>query len=259
MTRRRSLAVELIASAGLLAWNAAINRVVPAPAYVPANLAVAGLSVTTLRRLQVPVADMGMRRDRIAGGLRAGLAVTAPVVAVVALGATVPTTRRWFLDERATTGHAGSVLYHTLVRIPLGTAVAEEAIFRGSLLGLLLQHHSRVRATAVSSVLFGCWHVLPTLDTLALNPVGKAVGDAVRTGGAVLTSVLATTMAGLGFSWLRFRSDSVVAPMVVHAGLNSSAFLAARLVARGGIEPGLVVCPLVSRLFVTVSEPGCPA
>jgi membrane protease YdiL (CAAX protease family) len=229
---RRSVPAELVASAALVGWNAAINRVIPAPAYVPANLAAAGLSLTTARRRQVPVADMGLRRDRIAGGLRVGLAASAPVAAVVFLGASLPATRRWFLDERATTGGAGSMLYHTLVRIPLGTAVAEEAIFRGSLLGLLLQRHSRVPATAVSSVLFGCWHVLPTLDTLALNPVGAAVGDdLVRTGGAMLASVLVTTVAGMGFSWLRFRSDSLVAPMVVHAALNSSALVAARLVA----------------------------
>jgi uncharacterized protein len=237
MNLPRSVPAELVASAVLLGWNVAVNRVIPAPAYVPANLAAAGLSLTAARRRQVPVADMGLSKDRIAGGLRVGLAAGAPVVAGVALGAALRPTRRWFLDERATTGGAGHVLYHTLIRIPLGTAAAEEAIFRGSLLGLLLQRHSRRRATAVSSALFGCWHLLPTLDTLALNPVGVAVGDdLVRTGGALLASALVTTAAGLGFSWLRFRGDSVVAPMVVHAALNGSAFVAARLVARATTE-----------------------
>ena len=75
--------------------------------------------------------------------------------------------------------------------------------------------------------------VSQTLDTLAGSPAGPAVGgDPVRTGGAVLASVLVTAAAGLGFSWLRFRGDSVVAPAVVHAALNSSAFVAARLAAR---------------------------
>jgi hypothetical protein len=57
-------------------------------------------------------------------------------------------------------------------------------------------------------------------------------GDPVRTGGAVLASVVVTAAAGLGFSWLRFRGDSVLAPMVAHAALNSAAFVAARLAAR---------------------------
>lgn len=189
----------------------------------------------------MPAADLGLSRNRIAGGLLTGLAASGLVAAAVALSATLPATRRWFLDERATTGNAGYVLYHTMVRIPLGTAVAEEAIFRGSLLGLLLQRHSRVRASAITSVLFGCWHILPTLDTLALNPVALVVGDdPARTGGAVLAAVLLMTAAGLGFSWLRFRGDSVVTPMTVHAVLNGSSFAAARLVAHTAPRHALV-------------------
>jgi uncharacterized protein len=224
---------ELVAAAALATWNAAVNRVVPSPAYVPANLAAAGLAVAAARRSRVPLADLGMGRDRAGRGLRVGLAASVPVVAVVAAGAALPATRRWFLDERATAEGTGQALYHILVRIPLGTAVAEEAIFRGALLGLLLQRGSRARAVAVSSVLFGCWHVLPTLDTLTLNPVGAVVGDdPARTGGAVLAAVAATAAAGLGLSWLRLRGDSVLAPMVAHAAVNGSAFVAARLVGR---------------------------
>ena len=234
MPRRQVLAgAELAAAGALLAWNAAVNRVVPSPAYVPANLAVAGLSLAAARRAGVSAAELGLDRQRAGRGLRVGLAAAAPVVAVVAIGAALPATRRFLVDDRrATTGGAGYALYHTLVRIPLGTAVAEEALFRGALLGLLGQRHPRARAVAVSSALFGCWHVLPTLDTLALNPLGATVGDRAGTGGAVLASVAVTALGGLGFSWLRFRGDSVVAPVVVHAALNSSAFAAARLVSR---------------------------
>ena len=234
MPRRQLLAgAELAAAGALLAWNAAVNRVVPSPAYVPANLAVAGLSLAAARRAGVSAAELGLDRQRAGRGLRVGLAAAAPVVAVVAIGAALPATRRFLVgDRRATTGGAGYALYHTLVRIPLGTAVAEEILFRGALLGLLSQRHPRARAVAVSSALFGCWHVLPTLDTMALNPLGETVGDRAGTGGAVLASVAVTALAGLGFSWLRFRGDSVVAPVVVHAALNSSAFAAARLVSR---------------------------
>jgi uncharacterized protein len=224
---------ELAAAAALAAWNAAINRVVPSPAYVPANLAAAGLALAAGRRARVPAADLGLDPGRAGRGLQVGLAAAVPVVAAVAAGAALPATRRWFRDERAATGGTGRALYHTLVRIPLGTAVAEETIFRGALLGMLLQRHPTARAAAVSSVLFGCWHVLPTLDTLALNPLGERVGDdPARTGGAVVASVAVTAAAGLGFSWLRLRADSLVAPVVVHAAVNSSAFAAARLVGR---------------------------
>ena len=111
--------------------------------------------------------------------------------------------------------------------------VAGKEVLAGALLGLLLQRGSRARAVAVSSILFGCWHVLPTLETLTLNPVGAVVGDdPARTGGAVLAAVAVTAAAGLGFSWLRLRGDSVLAPVVAHAAVNGSAFVAARLVAR---------------------------
>jgi uncharacterized protein len=234
MPRRQVLAgAELAAAGALLAWNAAVNRVVPSPAYVPANLAAAGLSLAAARQAGVSAAELGLDRRRAGRGLRVGLAAAAPVVAVVAIGAALPATRRFLVeDRRATTGGAGYALYHTLVRIPLGTAVAEEVLFRGALLGLLTQRHPRARAVAVSSVLFGCWHVLPTLDTMALNPLGATVGDRAGTGGAVLASVAVTALAGLGLSWLRFRGDSVVAPVVAHAALNSSTFAAARLVSR---------------------------
>ena len=71
---------------------------------MPANLAAAGLSVLAARTRRVPAADLGLARDRAGRGLRVGLAAAAPVAAVVALGAALPATRRWFLDERGTTG-----------------------------------------------------------------------------------------------------------------------------------------------------------
>lgn len=57
-------------------------------------------------------------------------------------------------------------------RIPRGTALGEEAMFRGALLGLFLRRHTRPTAVLASSTRFGLWHVLPTLDTLDANPAG---------------------------------------------------------------------------------------
>jgi hypothetical protein len=102
---------------------------------------------------------------------------------VIALAVALPATRSYFLDQRAIGGGTGHLLYEVLVRIPFGTALAEEVVFRGSLLGLFLQRHSRTTATAMTSVLFGFWHVVPTLDTLPMNPAGSLTdGDVFRTG-----------------------------------------------------------------------------
>jgi membrane protease YdiL (CAAX protease family) len=49
---------------------------------------------------------------------------------------------------------------------------------------------------------------------------------------AAASVVAATAGAGAGFAWLRLRSGSVVAPMLVHATLNMTAFAGVRAVAR---------------------------
>ncbi len=222
---------EIAASAATLAYSVAISRAIPGTGYVMANAGAAALSVIAARNRGISWAGMGMRPDRLGRGIRIGVTTALPTAAVVSLGAAVPATRRFFQDERARRGGARHVLFETLVRIPLGTALAEEVIFRGSLLGLFTQRRSPAAAASMSSILFGVWHVLPTLRTLPLNPPGaSAHGNAKRTGGAVLAAVTSTGLAGYGLAWLRFRSGSLAAPAVAHASLNEIAYLAARLV-----------------------------
>src|SRR5438132_8916923 len=146
------------------------GNVIPGVGYVSAKLGAAAFSVIAARKCGVSWADLGMRPDRLVTGIRIGLIAAMPAAGVVALGAAVPATRRFFQDERARRSGARHVLFETLVRIPLGTALAEEVIFRGSLLGLFMQRHSPAAAASMNSILFGVWHVLPTLHTLRLNP-----------------------------------------------------------------------------------------
>jgi membrane protease YdiL (CAAX protease family) len=223
---------QIVFASAILAYSVAIDRVIPNGAYVPANLAAAGAAVAAARWCGVPFADMGLRRDRLGRGLRVGLVAAILIAAAVAVVAAVPAARRYLADQRVT-GAAGHVAFELVVRVPFGTALAEELIFRGALLGLFLQRHPRRSAIAMSSLVFGFWHVLPTLNTLHLDAVGSLThGDALRTGAAVLVSVLATALAGWGFAWLRFRAGSVLAPVLAHASVNSFALLAGRLTAR---------------------------
>jgi CAAX protease family protein len=224
---------EIAASAATLAYNVAISQVTSGIGYVMANDSAAVLSVIAARNCGVSRAGLGMCPDRLGRGIRIGLTTALPAAAVVGLGAVVPATRGFFHDERARGGGARHVLFETLVRIPLGTALPEEVIFRGSLLGLFTQRHSPATAAWMTSILFGVCHVLPTLRTLPMNPAGaRAHGDLKRTAGAVLAAVTATTLAGYGLAWLRFRSESIAAPAVAHASLNGAAYLAARFVVR---------------------------
>jgi membrane protease YdiL (CAAX protease family) len=66
------------------------------------------------------------------------------------------------------------------------------------------------------------------LEGLALNPPEDGDHSVAHKFGVVAGTVAATTAAGVGFSLLRLRSGSVLAPVIVHAAINSSAFIAAR-------------------------------
>ncbi|WP_327134521.1 CPBP family intramembrane metalloprotease [Streptomyces sp. NBC_01343] len=96
----------------------------------------------------------------------------------------------------------------------------EEIAFRGVLYGLVRRDRGAVWATAVSSVLFGLWHVPPSLHPATAKPaVGSVVGQSGPGAAlAVLGAVLFTAAAGVLFCELRRRSGSLLAVAVRYAG-----------------------------------------
>ena len=87
-------------------------------------------------------------------------------------------------------------------------------------------------AVAVSSLLFGLWHVLPALQSIADNLSDETPDQKLGTLAHVAGTVAATRVAGVGFAILRLRSKSILAPVIVHAAVNSSAFIATRRITR---------------------------
>jgi uncharacterized protein len=226
--------LELAAGAVTLGYSAVLNRLLPDAVHVPANSGVAAAFMLAARRDGATLDDLGLGPARAGPGIRTGLAYALPTVAAVAVAAAIPTTRRFFSDPRVVQHGDERAAYEVAVRIPIGTALPEELIFRGALFALLRRRGSTARALALSSVLFGLWHVFPALDSLPANATDAARGR-VRPGRWVLAAsgtVLATTVAGYGFGLLRTRSGSVLAPALVHAALNTSAFVATRIVSR---------------------------
>jgi membrane protease YdiL (CAAX protease family) len=212
----------------LAVWNPTVNRVLPTAWYVPANLAVAAGLVALARLAGATPAELGLSSDRARAGLRLGLAVAAVVAAGIVVAAAVPGTRRFFADDRLAGVSAGGLAYQALIRIPLGTVVLEEVAFRGVLLGLI---GSGRAAVALSSTLFGLWHVLPTLDAVTANDLTNSSGarTALAAGAVAFTGAV-----GVFFCALRLRSGSVVAPAVVHVATNSLGALAAGVALRVG-------------------------
>ena len=176
--------------------------------------------------------ELGLEGREVPRGLAFGGAVWAAVAITLTVVAVVPATRDVFRDDTAVLP-TGAMLRRTLIVIPLGTALLEEAVFRGVLLAWLARRTSMVRAAVWSSVLFGLWHIPPTLGSA--DGTG-AIGDASRAGpgtvGVVVALVAAMTVAGLGLCWLRVRSRSLVAPFVAPWGVNASALALAWTVSR---------------------------
>ena len=212
----------------LAAWNPMVNRVIPPAWYVPANLAVAAGLVAVARLAGATPTELGLRRDRARAGLRLGLMAAGFVAAGILVGLAIPGIRPFFADERLAGVSAAGLAYQAVVRIPLGTVVLEEVAFRGVLLGLFGPGRAGV---AISSALFGLWHILPTLDALAANDLA---GSAAARTAAVVGAVALTGVEGVIFCALRLRSGSLVAPAVVHVATNSLGALAAGTVLHAG-------------------------
>jgi membrane protease YdiL (CAAX protease family) len=228
------MGVEVAAAVLVIGYGVVADRILPEAAYVPVNLAAAAAAILLARHAGVTMADMGMERARLARGIRTGLITVAPVAALIAIGVAIPWSRRFFLDTGVVSAGTGRVLYEMFVRIPLGTALAEEMLFRGALLGLFLRRHRPGTAVALTSVLFGLWHISPTLRSFTGNPAAAsavASGIAARVG-AIAGVVAVTSLAGTVFAWLRLRSGSIAAPWIAHTSLNSLAFLGGRIASR---------------------------
>ena len=138
----------------------------------------------------------------------------------------------FFADTRVSEVGHRRALYELALRIPIGTALAEELLFRSGLTALFAQRRPWPVAVATASALFGLWHVLPTVQSLDSNPaVGSVNAGPARTTGAVAGVVATTAVAGIGFSLLGRRARSVLAPVLVHATLNGATYAAGRVIA----------------------------
>jgi len=168
--------------------------------------------------------ELGIGRSQARRGARRGLVVAGVIATTIAVVATPRRVRRQFADDRVRAESGREVAYETLARIPIGTALFEEVAFRGVLSGLLLRTMAPAPAYLTSAAAFGLWHVLPTLRDHEGSPTAARVSSHT----AAISAVLLTAPAGLVFEGLRRNSDSLLSPILAHATLNASAYLAAQ-------------------------------
>jgi membrane protease YdiL (CAAX protease family) len=217
----------------LALWNNLLVARVPGPgdSYVVVNcVATVGLLVVA-RAWGLSWAELGLSWQRVPAGLRWGGASFALVAAGYALVLAVPLLRPLLVDARVADLEPGEITDKVLVRIPLGTVLWEEVAFRGVLLAALLRLLPVRSAVTVAAVAFGIWHIRPTLSGLAANDL---VDGPVLRALAVLLACIGTAAAGVLFSWLRLRSGSLIAPMLLHLAANSLGTLAGAAASRLG-------------------------
>src|SRR6202034_2812716 len=169
------------------------------------------------------------RRHRLAAGVRTGGPPALALAAGWLILAAVPAARPVLGDRRISGLTGRGVAYQALVRIPAGTVLWEEAAFRGVLQASLRRVLPGPAAIAVTSAVFGLWHIRPTADALRINQIAASRAAL----GPVAAAVAATAAAGLLLSGLRERSGSLAAPMLLHLSANSGAVLAAWAVQNG--------------------------
>lgn len=204
-------------------WVASVLTTSPAAAV--ANVVVAGSLLLLARRAGTSWENLGLGRSALVRGLRWGafgsLATALVVLSVAALEPGVL--------------HCGAariagvdlpvLLFHVLLRAPLATAAAEEVMFRGVLVASLEKSLSQKTAGVVSSLFFGLWHVAPTLALL--GEAADLPGCPRAPVPAVAATVAFTFAGGLLLWFLRRRSGSLAAPILVHATYNSIGLAAA--------------------------------
>jgi uncharacterized protein len=239
VSRRRLVGLAVPLTAGLAAWNNLVVHRLPARgSYVVANAAATATVLTAARWAGLTRGELGLARGRLPAGVRWGGPAGVVVTAGYAVALAVPALRPLLADARVAGRDGADLAYQALLRIPVGTVLWEEVAFRGVLLAVLRRLVPSPAAVGASSVLFGVWHVRPTLDGLAVN--GLARGP-VATGAAVLLGCLGTAAAGVLLTALRLRSGSLLAPALLHLATNSGGLGAAAAAIR--LSPAAAVSP----------------
>ena len=207
--------------AGMLPWHG--RR------YTLLNVGATGAALAAAAASGLTATALGLGCEELVPGLRLGSAAAAATAGGWALIGAVPATRPALRDDRIAGLSGRQVAYQALVRIPLGTVLWEETAFRGVLQAALGRVMPAGAAVAVTSGVFGIWHIAPTAAALRINGLAGGPGRMLA---GVSAGVAATAGGGVLLSWLRTRSGSLAAPMLLHVATNSLGALAAWAIAR---------------------------
>lgn len=209
--------------------NLVQNSVLNEKGYVAGNLGVAALLVVIGRLSGTSWSDMGLSMENPTNDLKFGGLIAAVGASGAIAALSHPRTREPFHDGRWIDATPREILKRATIRFPIGTALFEEVAFRGVLPAVI--GGDRRRADVMSATVFALWHLIPTVrlqhDSWRGWPLHRQVA-------ATLGGSAAAGVGGVGLSWLRRRTGSLLAPWLVHATVNSAAYLAGVVRSRFG-------------------------
>ena len=214
------------------AFLAAYNNVIGAQSwhrrwYAPANACAAAAALAAAGASGLTAEEIGLGRGAWRPG-RLASALAAATLGGYLAAAAMPVTRPLLNDKRVTTLDGPGLAYQVAFRIPVGTVLWEEIAFRGVLQAALRRVMPEPAAIVVASGVFGIWHIRPTAAALRVNQLAGDRLFAAR----VTAGVAATAAGGALFSWLRARSGSLAAPVLLHLTTNCAGPVVAWTLAR---------------------------
>jgi membrane protease YdiL (CAAX protease family) len=210
------------------------TNLLPRRWYVPVCVIAAGCLLLLAWLDGLTAAELGLGAGTLLPGLLWGLVLIAAVAVLYAGGAGLPRTRNLFADRRFTAAAGSDIARHTLVSIPFGTVLLEETAFRSVLFAVVTVRYGEWWAVAITSMLFGLWHILPALPMHESHEAVQRVFGTDRRGRwiAVLSGVASTAVGGVMFALLRVWTDSVLPPVGLHWAFNGMAVVVAWRLAR---------------------------
>lgn len=212
--------------AALLVYNNALSALIgpgdgPWALRVWTNLALLAALLGFARARGYSVAELGLAPGGLfrgfALGFAGGLALAIVPVSFIVLAPLV--TGESIENEGITSLSAGALALRLGVRVPLGTALFEEATFRGVLYAAADRAGGVRVAMLWSSIVFALWHIVIT--TMTVNEGGVVSTRGLLALGVAL-SLAGLFVGGVIFAWLRLRTGGVGAAAALHWSVVSA-------------------------------------
>jgi uncharacterized protein len=211
-TRSNKHTAFFLAMLGFLSY---INFVIPENNKIIALISSYAFVIGTAKLVGLDYKALGLSRPSVKNGFKTAL----PFMIVTVFGALLVylISPDIFKDSRYQLT-SWEVLYLVLIILPTYTVIFEELAFRGVLFGTLLRVTTQKYSIVISALAFGFWHIF-TARSVKFEGFSEII--------ILFAVVLATSFAGAFFTWLRIKSDSLLAPILVHWTINATGIILA--------------------------------